>query len=89
MVNFKWILTTDELIEGFNKMIESGKSEFDMKYLKDRNREMILLLLDKVEATEDSRYIPILNAWKKVDYKKVQKRINEVTKELEKHINFD
>lgn len=80
---------TDELLEGFNKMIEGAQSEFNMNYLKDRNREMILLLLDKVEATEDSRYISILNAWKKVDYKKVQKRINEVIKELEKHMNFD
>jgi len=40
-------------------------------------------------TNDDSRYIPVLNAWKKVDYKKVQKRINEVIRELEKHMNFD
>jgi len=73
---------SDELLEAFNKMIESGQSEFDMEYLKDRNREMILMLLDKVEATEDSRYIPILQAWEKVGYKKVRKRINAVIEKL-------
>jgi len=55
-----------------------------MTYLKDRNREMILLLLDKVEATGDTRYIPILEAWKEIDYKKVGKRINQVIKVLKK-----
>ncbi len=74
---------SDELLWGFDQMLASGKSEFDMNYLKDRNREMILMLLDKVAATGNTKYIPILEAWKKIDYKKVRKRINWVINKLQ------
>jgi superfamily II DNA helicase RecQ len=73
----------EEFLAEFKKMIESGHSNFDMEYLKDRDRGMILLLLDKVEATRDHKLIPILEAWEKVDYKKVRKRIREVINALE------
>ncbi len=71
-----------ELLSGFDDMLKSGQTEFDMTYLKDRSRDMILYLLDLVEATGNPNYIPILNAWAKVDYKKVQKRIRAVIRTL-------
>jgi len=39
---------TDELLAGFDKLIESGIDSFNMLYLKDRARDMIILLLDKI-----------------------------------------
>ncbi len=62
-------------------MLEAGPP-YDMTYLKDRNRGMILLLLDKVEAARDPKYIPLLEAWAQVDYKKVRERIREVIRRL-------
>jgi len=44
---------------------------------------MILLLLDKTEATEDAKYIPVLEAWRKIDYQKVRRRIGQVIHQLE------
>lgn len=78
---------SDELLSGFNKMLGANNNLFLMNYLKDRNREMIMLLLDKVEATEDPKYIPILEAWEKIDYKKVQKRIHSVLRRLKVNLN--
>ena len=75
---------TDELIAGFDKLIESGINSFNMLYLKDRARDMILLLLDKIQARGDSKYIPILEAWRKIDYKKVRVRINSVIRAISK-----
>jgi hypothetical protein len=72
----------DELLAGFDKLIQEGPP-FDMEYLKDRDRPMILRLLDKIEATGDPRYVPLLVAWKKIDYKKVQIRIRDVIRRLE------
>jgi hypothetical protein len=72
----------DELLAGFNKLIQEGPP-FDMEYLKDRDRPMILRLLDKIEAAADPRYVPLLVAWKKIDYKKVQIRIRDVIRRLE------
>jgi hypothetical protein len=74
---------SDELLKGFDDMLESGHKNFDMIYLKDRNRQMINMLLDKVQATQDRKYIPILEAWAKIDYKKIQKRIRAMINKLE------
>jgi hypothetical protein len=53
-----------------------------MLYLKDRARDMIFILLDLVEESGDKKYIPILEAWAKVDYKKVIQRIYRVIQQL-------
>ncbi len=67
----------EELLRGFDARL-AGPRPYDMSDLKDRNRGLILLLLDKVEATHDTRYIPLLEAWAQVDYKKVCARIRHV-----------
>lgn len=71
-----------ELLNGFDDLLASDQTEYDMVYLKDRARDMILLLLDMVAETGNPKYIPILEAWAKVDYKKVRMRISEVIKHL-------
>lgn len=72
----------NELLIDFDEMLETGSGLYDMSYLKDRARDMILLLLDKVEATGDRKYIPLLEAWAEIDAKKVRQRINQVLSSL-------
>lgn len=72
----------DELLRGFDEMLTGGQRPFDMSYLKDLNRGMIMLLLDRVEATGDRKYIPLLEAWERIDYKKVRARIRQVIHRL-------
>jgi hypothetical protein len=67
-----------ELLRGFDDLLARGPGPYDMEYLVDRNRGMILLLLDMVEATGEPKYIPLLQDWAKVDYKKVRQRIHRV-----------
>ena len=74
---------SDDLLQGFDDILASEETDFDMTNLKDRNREMILMLLDKVAATGDKKYIPILEAWKRIDYKKVKKKLNGVINKLQ------
>ena len=73
---------TDELLKGIKEMLKDDPP-YEMAHLKDRDREMILLLLDKIAATGDTRFIPALKAWKRVDYKKVQQRIGQIIRQLE------
>ena len=79
----------EELLRGFDKMLADSPGPFDMSYLKDRNRGMILLLLDKVEASGDRKYIPVLKTWEQVDYKKVQARIRQVIRHLHQSVPHD
>jgi len=39
---------SSEHLESFDRMIDSGAEFFTMNFLKDKNRNLILLLLDKL-----------------------------------------
>lgn len=69
-----------ELLAEFDVLLENPPDTYDMTYLKDRDRGMIMLFLDKVAVTRNPDYIPLLEAWAKVDYKKVRARIQQVIK---------
>jgi len=76
---------SSELLEGFDRIINSGADFFNMNYLKDKNRNLILLFLDKVEGTRNRKYIPLLEAWREIDYKKVRQRISQVIQRVSEH----
>ncbi len=71
----------NELLAGFDEILRDGPP-YQMEYLKDRDRGMILLLLGKTAATGETRYIPLLEAWRTVDYQKVRRRIGWIIHQL-------
>ena len=73
---------SDELLEGFDQLLANGQRPYDMSFLKDRNRDLIWLLLDKIEKRGDPKYIPALEDWYLIDYKKVKERIRQVITHL-------
>lgn len=74
---------TDELLNEWQEWLKDGKQNPDMTYLKDRNREMILLFLQKIKELGDQAFIPYLRLWEKVDYKKVRVEIRKTIDALE------
>jgi len=72
----------DELLAGFDKRLTTGGPPYDMSYLKDRNRTLIWCLLDKIEAAGNPKYLPLLEAWEQIDYKKVKQRIESVMRKI-------
>jgi hypothetical protein len=70
-----------ELLHGFDLRLGQGPP-FDLSDLKDRNRGMIMLLLDKVESSGRADFIPLLEAWGRIDYAKVRARIQGVIRAL-------
>ncbi|MBT2737807.1 RQC-minor-1 family DNA-binding protein [Bacillus sp. ISL-7] len=73
----------DELLEKLIDAAENRTYEF-VETLKDRNRSLILLLLDKIANSGNKELITILDAWKSIEYKKVRTKIQEVIELLEK-----
>lgn len=67
----------EELLQKLSKLLE-GKDYSFVQELKDRNRGMILLLIEKIKQTSNARFIPLLKAWKEIEYKKVQAEIQRV-----------
>jgi len=72
----------DELLEGFDRLLETGQRPYDMIFWKDKNRDLIWYLLDKIQTLGDPKYIPVLEDWEMVDYKKVKERIKQVISRL-------
>jgi hypothetical protein len=71
-----------ELFEDMGKVAD-GEIGFDfVDGLKDRNRGMILLLLEKIKASGDRRYLPVLEYWETIDCKKVRQVIRDVMGEF-------
>jgi len=64
----------EELLQKLTKLLEVKEYGF-LRELKDRNRGMILLLIEKIRQTGNIRFIPLLKAWKEIEYKKVQAAI--------------
>lgn len=73
----------NELLAGFDELLKSSQPPYDMSYLKDRNRSLIWCLLDKIEASGNQKYLPLLEAWEQIDYKKGRQRIQEVIRKIE------
>ena len=71
-----------ELLQDIDRFLAAGQRPYDMSYLKDRNRDLIWCLLDKIETSGDSKYIPVLEDWELVEYKKVRERIQQVISHL-------
>jgi hypothetical protein len=72
----------NEILHGFDSLLANAKRPYDMSYLKDMNRDLILLVHDKVQASGDRKYVPVLEDWEQVDVKKVRQRIREVIQGL-------
>lgn len=73
---------SDELLDKLKGLLETGDYSF-VSELKDRDRSMILLLLDKIKNTNNKKFIPLLRAWQKIDYRKVKKAIGKVVESLQ------
>lgn len=71
----------EELFHGFDARFAAGPP-YDFSDLKDRNRQMVLLLLDKIAASGRSELVPLLRAWAEIDYAKVRARIGAVIRTL-------
>lgn len=77
-------ILVNEYLELFHSMITSGADHFNVQFLKDKNREVIFLLLDVIKETKSKEYIPLLEDWALIDYKKIRKRIHHVIHCLKK-----
>ena len=74
---------SDELLEKLRSLIPGGDYSF-VNELKDRNRGMILLLLEKIKISGEKGFIPLLQAWIEIDYRKVREEIAKVINHLER-----
>jgi superfamily II DNA helicase RecQ len=73
----------DELLGKLEQAAANEEYEF-VETLQERDRGLILLLLDKIEASGKKELVTILQAWKMIAYKKVKVRIDEAIDTLEK-----
>lgn len=76
----------EELFQKLEDLLDGSDFSF-VAELKDRNRGMILLLIDKIRNTGNPNFIPLLRAWQFIEYKKVRHAIQGVINELIKKVD--
>lgn len=76
----------EELFQKLEGLLDGSDFSF-IAELKDRNRVMILLLIDKIRNTGNPNFIPLLRAWQFIEYKKVRHAIQGVINELMKMVD--
>jgi hypothetical protein len=83
-----WKLECDqyarELLHQWDEWLNQGITSVSMEYLKERNRELILLFLKKIQRTSNAQYIPFLKQWEQIEYRKVRQAICKVISYLER-----
>jgi superfamily II DNA helicase RecQ len=72
---------TEELLQKLTVLLKEKDFSF-VAELKDRNRGMILLLIEKIRKKKNPDFIPLLKAWQEIEYKKVRAALQEVIDEL-------
>jgi hypothetical protein len=73
-----------EMHARIDEFLATGDTIPDLAWLNDRNREIVMLLLERIEGTGDHKYIPALENWSRNTFKKVKSRIRRVIATLQK-----
>ena len=74
----------NELLERLDKLIVDAENDAlaDVSWLTERNREVLRLVLDRIEESQHPKYLPALKRWKSTASKKMGRRIHAVTQVL-------
>ena len=72
----------NELMEYINKWLASPASIPDLGWLNNKNREVLFLLLDRIEASQNPKYLPVLKVWASDTSRKLARRIHSVMRVL-------
>ena len=72
----------DELLGRLDTLIADGDAFADLTWLTERNPEVLRLILERIEISNDSKYLPALQRWKKFASRKLGRRIQTVMQVL-------
>ncbi|MEK6249017.1 MAG: hypothetical protein N2C12_12615, partial [Planctomycetales bacterium] len=68
----------NEMLAQLDRQIEANDPDASFDWLNERNREVVLGVLDAIELSSDSKYIPALKRWSRSTFRKVRIRIRAV-----------
>lgn len=72
----------NELMEYVNMCLASPATKPDIGWLNNKNREVLFLLLDRIEASQNPKYLPVLKVWASDTSRKLARRIHSVMRVL-------
>lgn len=69
---------TTELMKHINKWLNNPATTPDIDWLNNKNREVLFLLLDRIEASQNPKYLPVLKVWVSDTSQRLARRIHAV-----------
>ena len=73
-----------ELMAYIDKWLDSPATTPDIAWLNDKNREVLFLMLDYIESSQNTKYLPFLEVWASDTTRKLARRIRGVIAALSK-----
>jgi len=72
----------NELMEYINKWLANPATTPDIGWLNNKHHEVLFLLLDRIEASQNPKYLPVLKVWASDTSRKLARRIHSVMRVL-------
>ncbi len=66
-----------ELLGDFDRL-SSQPPPWDMEHFKSKHREVVMMLFDMLEMKRDASCVPLLNAWREIEVRKIRARITRL-----------
>ena len=76
---------TAEMLMKLDQQISRSDSLESFEWLNEINRQVIMGLLDVIEASANSKYLPALSSWSSIAVRKVRQRIEKVVSFISDH----
>lgn len=72
----------DELFQRLDELIADGDALADLSWLTEKNPQVLWLVLERIEDSSDSKYLPALQRWKKSASQKTGYHIREAVRAI-------
>ena len=72
---------TEEIYQKFCHSLKDNNMAIVVE-MKDYNRRVVMDVLEKIRASKNKAFLPVLEAWKAIDVRKVRERIDSVQRTL-------
>lgn len=77
-----------ELLNEFDELLSQGEP-YDLSELQTQDQAVKERLLNLIESSQNSKYIPLLVTWEALEHKKNRNRIDQVIQRLHLDLNID
>jgi len=72
----------DEMLARLDELLDATDETGSLSWLTEKNPQVLLLVLEKISASADAKYLPILDRWNEKSSKRFRRKISATQEAL-------